>query len=263
MKAISNGLVESLKTLGLTEYEAKVYSALVLFDRAEVKQVYEYLDAPKPSVYQSLRSLTDKGLVQVVNSKPALYMATPPNIAIKHLVEAHKKAEGTALLELEELEKSRVESDYPDVLWTLYGRENIEHKMEELLGKASRSLILLLPQEYLLYLKTLRGKDIEVKLIVFGNDVKSMAESYGLKNMAVHDVLNIDVTDLQAILKYFQGFPLTPDLYGRFLLVSADDEEFMYIPPISVAVGSGMTSRNPFVIALVSTVFHIIWDRTS
>jgi len=40
MISISNGLVESLKTLGLTEYEAKVYSALVLFDRAEVKQIY-------------------------------------------------------------------------------------------------------------------------------------------------------------------------------------------------------------------------------
>jgi sugar-specific transcriptional regulator TrmB len=263
MKAISNGLVESLKTLGLTEYEAKVYSALVLFDRAEVKQIYEYLDAPKPSVYQSLRSLTDKGLVQVVNAKPAIYRATSPKIAIKHLVEAHKNAEGTAMLELKELEKSRVESDYPDVLWTLYGRENIEHKMEELLNKANSSLILLLPREYLHYLKTLRGRDVEVKLIVFGGDVKSMAESYGLKNMAVHDVLSIDVSDLQAVLKYFQDFPLTPDLYNRFLLVSVDNEEFMYIPPISPAIGSGMTSRNPFVLGLVNTVFHIVWDRTS
>ncbi len=75
MKTISNKLVESLKTLGLTEYEAKVYSALVLFERTEVKQVYEFLDAPKPSVYQSLKTLTDKGLVQVVNAKPAIYRA--------------------------------------------------------------------------------------------------------------------------------------------------------------------------------------------
>lgn len=57
--------------------------------------------------------------------------------------------------------------------------------------------------------------------------------------------------------------PLTPDLYGRFLLVAADDEEFMYIPPISESVGSGMTSRNPFVLVLASAIFHIIRDRTS
>jgi sugar-specific transcriptional regulator TrmB len=263
MISISNGLVESLKTLGLTEYEAKVYSALVMFDRAEVKQVYEYLEAPKPSVYQSLRSLTDKGLVQVVNSKPAIYRATPPKIAIKHLAESHKKAEDAAMLELEELEQSRVESEYSDVLWTLFGRENIEHKMEELLDKADHSLVLLLPPEYLPQLKTLRKKDIEIKLLVFGKEAKDQAESYGLKNLEAHDILTIDFTDLQPILLYFQGFPLTPDLYGRFLLVAADNEEFMYIPPISESVGSGMTSRSPFVQVLVSTVFHIIWDRTS
>ncbi len=262
MKAIPKGVVEALKTLGLTEYEAKVYSALVLFDRAEVKQVYEYLDAPKPSVYQSLRSLTDKGLVQAVNSKPAIYRATPPKIAVKHLVEAHKKAEDAALLGLEELENIRVEGDYPDVLWTLYGRENIEHKMEELLGKARSTLKLLLPKEYLPYLKMVQGKDIEVKLIVFGDDVRAAAESYGLRNMAIHDGFNIDLTDLQALTRYFQGFPLTPDLYGRFHLVSVDNEEFMYIPPIPVAVGSGMTSRNPFVMGLVNTIFQVIWDRT-
>lgn len=263
MATISNGLVESLKKLGLTEYEAKVYSALVLFDRAEVKQVYEYLDAPKPSVYQSLRSLTDKGLVQVVNAKPAIYRATPPQIAIRHLMEAHKNAEATALLGLEELEKSRVESEYPDVLWTLYGRENIEHKMEELLDKAKSSLRLLLPEEYLPYLKALRGRDLEIKLIVFGDGAKSTVRSYGLTNVEIHDAFNLDITDLMALAKYFRDFPLTPDLYNKFLMVAIDNDEFMYIPPIPVAVRSGMTSRNPFVMALVSTVFHIIWDRTS
>src|SRR5208337_4732881 len=155
MSDISSGLVESLKTLGLTEYEAKVYSALVLFDRAEVKQIYEYLDAPKPSVYQSLRSLTEKGLVQVVSAKPAIYRATPTKIAIKHMIEVHQKAEETALQELEKLEKSRVESDYPDVLWTLYGDENVEHKLEELLGKAQKSVKAILPREFLKYLEIL------------------------------------------------------------------------------------------------------------
>jgi len=263
MKAISNGLVESLRTLGLTEYEAKVYSALVLFDRAEVKQIYEYLDAPKPSVYQSLRSLTDKGLVQVVNAKPALYKATPPKIAINHMVEAHKKAEDTALLELEELEKGRVESDYPDVLWTLYGIENIEHKMEELLDKATSSLNLILPRQYLGYLEMLRGKDVEINLIIFGKESRAMAESYGLKNLSIHDALTVDLSDLQVLMKYFQGVPLPPDRFDKFHLVAVDNEEFMYIPPIPDVVSSGLTSRNKFVLALASTVFHVFWDRTS
>lgn len=263
MNSISAGLVESLKMLGLTEYEAKVYSTLVMFDRAEVKQIYEFLDAPKPSVYQSLRSLTDKGLVQVINAKPAIYRATPPKIAIKHMMEAHKKAEDTALHELEELEKSRVESEYPDVLWTLYGDENIEHKLEELLGRAKARLHIIFPRDHLPYIYTLRDKDIPIELIVFGADAKAAVESYGLKRAQVHDALTIDLSDLQMLLKYFEGFPLPPDRLDKFLLVAVDNEEFMYIPPIPGPVRSGMTSRNPFVLALMSTVFHIIWDRTA
>ncbi len=103
---ISATLIESLKTLGLTEYEAKVYSGLVQFDQAEVKQIYEYLEIPKPSVYQSLKTLTDKGLVQIVSSRPAIYRATPPKIALRHMTDVHRKAEDDAMLELEELEKS-------------------------------------------------------------------------------------------------------------------------------------------------------------
>ena len=160
MKPISNSLVESLKTLGLTEYEAKVYSALVLFDRTEVKQIYEYLDAPKPSVYQSLKTLTDKGLVQVVNAKPAIYRATP--------AEDRHQAHGRGSPEdgrdrarragRAGKQQGRARAG-PDIVWTLYGTENVEHTMEELLGKAKRSVKLVLPDAYLGYLETLKGRD--------------------------------------------------------------------------------------------------------
>jgi sugar-specific transcriptional regulator TrmB len=263
MKPISNELIESLKTLGLTEYEAKVYSALVMFDRAEVKQIYEYLDAPKPSVYQSLRSLTDKGLVQVVNAKPAIYRATPPKIAISHMMDAHKKAEGTALRDLEELEKNRVESDYPDVLWTLYGDENVEHKIEELLGKARKSVKLLLPDEFLHYLELLREKDIVVDLIVFGDSSKTVARRYGLKRARVHNAFNMDLSDLAPLMRYLREIPLPADRIDKFIMVSVDDEEFMYIPPIPYQTKSGITSRNPFVLSLSSVIFSIIRDHTS
>jgi|SRR5271157_783368 len=260
MNSISSGLVESLKTLGLTEYEAKVYSALVLFDRAEVKQIYEYLDAPKPSVYQSLRSLTDKGLVQVVSSKPAIYRATPTKIAIKHMAEVHEKAEETALQELDKLEKSRMESDYPDVLWTLYGDENVEHKLEELLGKARKSVKAILPHDFLRYLEILRDKDIEVDMLVF-DDIS--ASQYGLKQAHVHNAHSLDLKDLAPILKYIKQLSLPADRIDQFIMVYIDDEEFMYIPPLPASVRSGFTTRNPFVLSLCSIVFSIFWDRTS
>jgi sugar-specific transcriptional regulator TrmB len=260
MNTISNDLIEALKTLGLTEYEAKVYSALVLFDRTEVKQVYEFLDAPKPSVYQSLKTLTDKGLVSVVNAKPAIYRATPPGIAIKHMAEAHRKVEEIALLELEELEKSRVEREAPDIIWTLYGIENIEHTMEEMLGNAKRSVKLILPDAFLGYLEILRGKGVDVELIMFGFD-PSVPEKYGLEYLAVRDALGLDVKDLAPLLKNFSGFPVPPENLTRLIMVLVDDEHFMYIPPVPGTTMSGITSQNPFVTALAGMAFKTFWER--
>lgn len=262
MNTIPTGLVESLKTLGLTEYEAKVYSALVSFDRAEARQLYEYLDAPKPSVYQSLRSLTDKGLVQVVNARPAIYRATPPKIAIKHMAEFHQKAGDVALLELEELEKGRAEGEFPDVIWALYGNENIEHKLEELLGKVNKSLKMILPEDMVHYLKALHGKDLDVEVLVFGHGVRDMVAGYGLDHVTVRDAMTLDLRDLAPVTVYFRGFPIRPEQMKKLLLIIVDGEEFMYIPPIPGNVKSGLMTRNPAVVALASIILRIIWDRS-
>ena len=261
MKSISNSLVESLKTLGLTEYEAKVYSALVLFDRTEVKQIYEYLDAPKPSVYQSLKTLTDKGLVQVVNAKPAIYRALPPKIALKHMTEIHRKAEDTALLELDRLEKSRVEREPLDLLWTLYGEESIEHSVEELLGKAKRSVKLILPDDYLDYLEMLRGRDISADLIMYSSDA-TVPDRYGLEHAIVHDATRLDPTDFAPLMKYFAQLPISGDQLKQFLVIMIDDDEFLYIPPIPSATRSGLMSRNPFILAIGNLIYGAVWENT-
>lgn len=264
MKAISSNLIESLKTFGLTEYEAKVYSALVLFDRAEVKQIYEFLDAPKPSVYQSLKTLTDKGLVQVVNARPALYRATPPKIAIKHLTEVHRKAEDIAMLELEELEKSRVSEEYPNIIWTLYGNENIEHKVEEILGRVNGSLKAIIPVDFLDYLEILRNKDLDIRLITFGPDACDAAKNkYGLKNATTHDASSLDLSDLMPVVKYIADLPISPGQFRNVLVLIADDDEALYIPPIPGTVKSGVTTQNPVVVSLAGIMFRILWERTT
>src|SRR5208337_2239661 len=87
MNHISTGLIRSLKTLGLSEYEARAYSALVMHDHAEAKELVEFLDISKPSVYGSLQSLEDMGLVVIANSKPATYRAVSPDMAVKLLMD--------------------------------------------------------------------------------------------------------------------------------------------------------------------------------
>jgi len=261
MNEISTDLIESLKTMGLTEYEAKVYSALVLFERAEVKRVYEYLNVPKPSVYMSLKSLMDKGLVMRVSSKPAIYKAIPPKIALKNLAEVHKNAEKNALLELEQLEKSNMEMESDEIIWTLFGENNVKNSMEELIGKAHSSMKLILTDDYLDFLSFATYKDLEIELLTFGKD-KGIAKRYGLNNLTVHDGYGIDVSNFGDLSKYLINLPLPPEQYSKFIFILIDDEEFMYVPPYPGKTKSGITSKNPYLINLVNLLFGAVWEHT-
>ncbi|MCK9151783.1 TrmB family transcriptional regulator [Methanobacterium alcaliphilum] len=261
MNEISNDLIESLKTMGLAEYEAKVYSTLVLFERAEVKKIYEYLNVPKPSVYQSLKSLMDKGLVMRVSSKPAIYRAIPPKIALRHLIEIHENAEKSALRELKNLEKINKESEVSDIIWTLFGENNVEHSIEELILKSETSMKLILPTEYLKYLSFVDNKDLSIELLMFGTDL-TLSNQYQLNNLKVHNGYGIDVSDFGILSKYLLDLPLPPKQYSKFIFVLIDNEEFMYVPPYPGKTKSGITSKNPYMIGLMKILFSAIWEHT-
>lgn len=260
MTEISNNLVESLKIMGLTEYEAKVYSVLVLFDRAEAKKIYEYLGMPKPSVYQSLKGLMDKGLVMLVSSKPAIYRAVSPKIAIKHLSEVHENAEKTALSELKYLEENVVETENPNIIWTLFGENNLEHSLEELIRKAHTSMKLILPSNYLNYLDFVSDPDLEIQLMFFGDDVS--LNRLDLKNIAVHNGYKLDISDFGSLSEYFEKNTLPSEQYSEFTLVLIDDEEMMYVPAFPENTKSGVTSKNPYLINMVNLIFGAVWEHT-
>ncbi len=261
MNEISTNLIESLKTMGLAEYEAKVYSTLVLFERAEVKRIYEYLNVPKPSVYQSLKGLMDKGLVMMVSSKPAIYRAVPPKIALKHLIEVHRNAERSALEELEQLEKSNLETEDSEIIWTLFGENNVEHSMEELICKAQKSMKLILPAEYMDFLSLINNKDLKIELLIFGKDT-SIARRYNLKNLSVHNGHEIDVLDFGDLSKYLTNLPLPPEQYTKSIFIFIDDNEFMFVPPYPGKTKSGITSKNPYLIGLVNIIAGAVWEHT-
>ena len=58
MVELPEKMIKSLTELGLLESEAKIYAALVFLQSAEVKRnILEFLDVSKPSIYEGLRML--------------------------------------------------------------------------------------------------------------------------------------------------------------------------------------------------------------
>ncbi len=91
------------ETLELTEYEARVYLALVMYGALTVSEISRRSGVPRPKCYEVLRGLSSKGLVAVVSSKPVKYRTFPVKDGISNRIaqlqsELHRKIEDSERL---------------------------------------------------------------------------------------------------------------------------------------------------------------------
>jgi sugar-specific transcriptional regulator TrmB len=71
-------VVEKLRRVGLTEYEAKAYLALLNTHLSTATQVSEKSGVPRTKMYSVLEALRDKGWVRVYSGVPLLFKAVQP-----------------------------------------------------------------------------------------------------------------------------------------------------------------------------------------
>ena len=80
-------LQRAFRVLGLTGFDAKVYTTLLLYGPLSPSQLAERLEVHRPQVYAALRRLEDKGLIEVSRGKPPLYRAVDPKLFLSKLEE--------------------------------------------------------------------------------------------------------------------------------------------------------------------------------
>ena len=83
-------VIAHLTRLGLTTYEAKAYLALIRRDSYTAAQVARQAGLPRQRIYDVLGSLVEKGLASARPGDVVKYAATPPEVAIAHLLETHR-----------------------------------------------------------------------------------------------------------------------------------------------------------------------------
>jgi len=71
-------VVEKLQQVGLTEYEAKAYLALLNTHLSTATQASEKSGVPRTKIYTVLEALKNKGWVRVYSGVPLLFKAVPP-----------------------------------------------------------------------------------------------------------------------------------------------------------------------------------------
>lgn len=79
--------VDHLTNLGLSDYEARAYAALVRMPNQTADQVSDEATVPKGRIYDVLNKLGDRGLVRSDRDRPRTYRAVDPEVAMDRLLE--------------------------------------------------------------------------------------------------------------------------------------------------------------------------------
>ncbi len=141
-KEPSRQLIEALKSLGLTKYEALVYIGLLQFDGATATEIHERSEVPRASVYPVLDKLVQKGLVIVSNTIPKRFDALAPREGIIKLKEHIELNAEFASKELDNIYISRMtpEKERQELIWSISGSENIINRLRQSIGEAEREI---------------------------------------------------------------------------------------------------------------------------
>jgi sugar-specific transcriptional regulator TrmB len=247
MRIIPATLVKALNDLGLSNYEASVYAALMLFDNAEAKEIIEFLGISKPSVYEALDHLEERGLAVKRITKPARYSAISPDMAIDLLMDKHREAADQALEALRALEKEKVRTDKEDALWTIYGDKNIEYKIRELFGKAKQQISCMIGERYVPFIENIKIRDVSLQLMVISDDPELEGK---LKKIFPGKTTTIHVISSE---QFKVPPPFAPPEFEEIhtlmkvenvLELIVDDEELLMVPPFISGSVSVLNTRN-------------------
>jgi HTH-type transcriptional regulator, sugar sensing transcriptional regulator len=131
-----------LGKVGLTQYEARAYIALVARGVGDAATLATAAGIPRTSAYKVLESLAAKGYAQPTGGKPILFRPTPP----LDVAETLKTAIQEVFEQLAALHRVVAEHGEPQLVYLLSGREKVLAKVGELLEQSMRTFILTTPQ---------------------------------------------------------------------------------------------------------------------
>jgi len=181
-------MIEALKSFGLSEYEAKVLLALIAKGELTAKEVAEYSGVPRTSVYDVIKSLMNKGLVEAYD-KPMKFKALNSDDLMR--IFSKKVEENLRYLreELPAIEKAKTEEI------KIYRGDIAMDKIVELIVNAKEIVVAAssIPEEII---SALRRSEAKSKVCAVNidelNDIPSELYRIRFKTKSKHGLILVD-----------------------------------------------------------------------
>lgn len=136
--------IKTLKNLGLTEYEAQISLTLLKIGKSKASEISKNCAVPKNKIYDSLETLSKKGIVQIVPSSPKKYFIQ--NIQTLNILLQNKKEELENLKQdfekLKKLEKQNNLSSTNEPISIINGKEALLSKLKQEASNLSKECLI-------------------------------------------------------------------------------------------------------------------------
>lgn len=222
--------VENLVQLGLKEYEAKIYVALVGLGETNVRRIHEVSGVPRPRVYDVLHTLDQKGFIEIRQRSPLMYYAVQPDVVVSFLKKDLDTAASDSVKTLEALSVD-AQQDYSPI-WYVHSDWTIQRNLEVLAEGVTLELITLcFNKETLVKFQepiSSVAKDRSVKILFPEGGSEGIVQRNGIRYFETgtpHDFFGVNVFE-----QIFQA-PIRREgaLFELECILIADDQESMLI----------------------------------
>jgi len=168
--------MKELRKAGLTGYEERAYMALLELGPTGGIDISKKSDVPKTRVYDVLKDLVGKGLVELIQKRPMVFKAVKPEVGVKHLFESEIEKIKDAELKTIEIMKAVKEKQVAvprihEWITTVLGYKNMYAMVVEWMTKTKRELSIFSVGEEIPYMlevaiKRAVAKGVNCRLIV-------------------------------------------------------------------------------------------------
>jgi sugar-specific transcriptional regulator TrmB len=139
-----NQAIELLQQLGLKEYESKSFVALARRQQGTAKDISETSEVPRTRVYDAIRVLESKGLVETQHSNPQVFRAVTIDEAVNTLQSEYIDRTESLRSVLRGLEPAD-EGSFTEAtheVWAISGDQGITSRTQQLIEGADEEVIL-------------------------------------------------------------------------------------------------------------------------
>lgn len=163
-------MLSDLRLLGFTDYEARIYLALLAKSPATAYEISNSSGVPRPNTYSVLKALADRNAVLPVSANPIKYVPQPPERLFKSI--ATKTGELCETV-AERLSQMTVDPGERYV-WDIGGDAEVHGKIAEIIDSANETLWIKadapLLRRHQTNLRTATERGVRLLIILYGDD---------------------------------------------------------------------------------------------